>query len=261
MLACILVGIQQLITIGLEQENAPPSPTPHGQSLYPSLSSLSTSYSMPNLASAATTPRFPGNFAPSPLAIQRQATPSAWGESQYDGAGRSPPAGRATEELARFFREKADRGDEPLTAVEQAGVFALMQQGEFLSLVSSEMCSLTSDSSAQAETLPTAFTPHFGRTSPTAQSVSSRIPRFTSRANRANAAPTVRASICRLGIDLDRSVWLPRDDRFPRHRLPSSSPDLCRSGLLIAECQAEKGERGCLERRRTDEESERWDGL
>lgn len=40
----------------------------------------------------------------------------------------SPP-GRANQELARFFQEKAEAGDAPLTAFEQAGVYQLLQQG------------------------------------------------------------------------------------------------------------------------------------
>lgn len=113
---------------------APPSPTPHTYStanLYPNLNlaaSLSASQSLPDLSFANSTPRFSSNHAAVPSPLGRAATPSAYADSEA-GAARSPP-GRATEELARFFRDKADRGDEPLSAIEQAGVFALMQQGE-----------------------------------------------------------------------------------------------------------------------------------
>lgn len=113
---------------------APPSPTPHTYStanLYPNLNlaaSLSASQSLPDLSFANSTPRFSSNHAAVPSPLGRAATPSAYADSEV-GIARSPP-GRATEELARFFRDKADRGDEPLSAIEQAGVFALMQQGE-----------------------------------------------------------------------------------------------------------------------------------
>lgn len=52
------------------------------------------------------------------------------------------PIRAATESLALFFREKADAGNVPLNAIEEAGVLRLMQQ-------------------AQLESLPTAFTPNF----------------------------------------------------------------------------------------------------
>lgn len=125
---------------------APPSPTPQSQSLYPNLSSLTTSQSLPNLAQTAvgsSSQRGFNNYAPSPLGRldedERPATPSAWGgsEAPYENDSNRSPPGRATAELARFFREKADRGDEPLTAIEQAGVFALMQQGDYSKLSSS----------------------------------------------------------------------------------------------------------------------------
>ncbi|GAA5825220.1 hypothetical protein JCM11251_006150 [Rhodosporidiobolus azoricus] len=95
------------------------------RSLTPSLS-LSASSSLPNLASAARSPR-----------LSASASPNS-----------------ATHELARFWQEKAQRGEEHLTAVEQAGVMQLMQQ-------------------AQTEaTLPTAFTPNFRTVSPPRTSLS-----------------------------------------------------------------------------------------
>lgn len=80
-----------------------------------------------NLPASAAAPRSQGRFDQQPSATTR-SNASVHEGSHYALEGRSPP-GRATEELARFFREKANRGDEPLTAVEQAGVFHLMQQG------------------------------------------------------------------------------------------------------------------------------------
>ncbi|ORY70641.1 hypothetical protein BCR35DRAFT_307947 [Leucosporidium creatinivorum] len=171
---------------------APPSPTPQSQSLYPSLSSLTTSQSLPNLASpavASPSQRGLNHYAPSPLGRPvedaRPATPSAWGgsEAQYENDSNRSPPGRATAELARFFREKADRGDEPLTAIEQAGVFALMQQ-------------------AQAESLPTAFTPRFegrGSSSVSTQgflphSASQTFPASTSTARFGSPAPSASSN-------------------------------------------------------------------
>lgn len=91
---------------------------------------------MPNLAGSTTsaTPRLLGrsDAYASRYTPQQSASGVLGNGSDYTLEGRSPP-GRANEELARFFREKADRGDEPLTAIEQAGVFHLMQQGEWRS--------------------------------------------------------------------------------------------------------------------------------
>ncbi|SCV70327.1 BQ2448_1721 [Microbotryum intermedium] len=137
--------------------NAPPSPTSY-QNIYPNLgSSITASKSMPHLVSAmasSATPRPHGGFTSTwPRSATRgdltpvSASAASWGQAEsMFGSERSPP-GRANEELARFFREKADRGDEPLTAIEQAGVLHLMQQ-------------------AKAENLPTAFTPNFRSASP-----------------------------------------------------------------------------------------------
>jgi hypothetical protein len=77
---------------------------------------------MPDLASIAS-PRAPGNVNRSPT-----TGGSEYNTSEYGGGG------RATEELARFFREKAERGEEGLTAIEQAGVMHLMQQGKLFPL-------------------------------------------------------------------------------------------------------------------------------
>ncbi|BGP17359.1 hypothetical protein JCM10213_003403 [Rhodosporidiobolus nylandii] len=116
---------------------APASPSPAASALaktsFRSLATpLSASASLPNLAAAAgATPR-----SRSPLAGSAYSGESAAGLSS------------ATHELARFFQEKAERGEEHLTPVEQAGVLQLMQQ-------------------AQTEsTLPTAFTPNFRTISP-----------------------------------------------------------------------------------------------
>lgn len=84
---------------------------------------------MPDLASLAASPRPPGNFARSPT-----RSDSIYAAGSEHGAG-----GGATEELARFFREKAERGEEGLTAVEQAGVMHLMQQGELSELLHIEI--------------------------------------------------------------------------------------------------------------------------
>ncbi|GAA5994448.1 hypothetical protein JCM5350_007038 [Sporobolomyces pararoseus] len=114
---------------GIFGQHLPASPTP-AQQLKRTLgpSNLSSSFSMPDLASIAS-PRAPGNFARSPTA----------GVSEYS-ASEYGTHGGATEELARFFKEKAERGEEGLTAIEQAGVMHLMQQ---------------------AQSVPTAFTPNF----------------------------------------------------------------------------------------------------
>ncbi|GAA5874925.1 hypothetical protein JCM1840_007152 [Sporobolomyces johnsonii] len=135
--------------------DAPASPTPATQNqdaatfrtLGPS--GLASSFSMPDLAGVASnstlsTPRLPGNFARSPshASLAGSRGGSVYGGSEMGGSG------KATEELARFFAEKAGRGEDGLTAVEQAGVMHLMQQ-------------------AQAESaIPTAFTPNFRAPSP-----------------------------------------------------------------------------------------------
>ncbi|GAA5990265.1 hypothetical protein JCM11641_001803 [Rhodosporidiobolus odoratus] len=94
---------------------------------------LASSASLPNLA-AVSIPRTSSALSRSPM--------NASTYSEEDGPS------SATHELARFFQEKAERGKERLTAIEQAGVMQLMQQ-------------------AQTEsTLPTAFTPNFRNVSP-----------------------------------------------------------------------------------------------
>lgn len=108
---------------------------------------------MPDLASVAS-PRAPGNFARSPTAAA-----SDYNASEYSAGG-----GAATEELARFFREKAERGEEGLTAIEQAGVMHLLQQGELsLHLVKLHPVA-DAQSSFPAQSVPTAFTPNFAST-------------------------------------------------------------------------------------------------
>ncbi|GAA5879742.1 hypothetical protein JCM16303_004157 [Sporobolomyces ruberrimus] len=117
---------------GIFNQQPPASPTPVQQlkrALGPT--NLSTSFSMPDLASIAS-PRQPGFPAQSTNAVDSEYSASELGAG---GVG-----GGATEELARFFREKAERGEEGLTAVEQAGVMHLMQH---------------------AQSVPTAFTPNF----------------------------------------------------------------------------------------------------
>lgn len=138
--------------------------------MYPNLS-LSASQSMPDLAFKSSTPRAPGTFSsflprsPSVAAIpeMRPSTPSVWGDESMQAGTQRSPQGRANEELARFFKEKAERGDEPLTAVEQAGVFHLMQQGVFSGKRANvKSLQLTETSrKAQTESVPTAFTPQF----------------------------------------------------------------------------------------------------
>jgi len=103
------------------QQQLPASPTPHNQlKRLAGPSNLASSFSMPDLASLAASPRARGNFARSPT----------HSDSMYGGGSEHGASGGATEELARFFREKAERGEEGLTAVEQAGVMHLMQQGK-----------------------------------------------------------------------------------------------------------------------------------
>ncbi|GAA5924256.1 hypothetical protein JCM1841_006887 [Sporobolomyces salmonicolor] len=135
--------------------DAPASPTPatQNQNAAPfrtlGASGFASSFSMPDLAvvastSTLSTPRLPGNFARSPSHV---SLAGSRGGSIYGGSERGG-SGKAAEELARFWAEKAGRGEDGLTAVEQAGVMHLMQQ-------------------AQAESpIPTAFTPNFRAPSP-----------------------------------------------------------------------------------------------
>ncbi|KAM0786529.1 hypothetical protein ACM66B_001986 [Microbotryomycetes sp. NB124-2] len=117
--------------------------------VYPSLPTITPSFSMPNLITAASTSR----------GSQQQPQQQTIDGTDSDGYSRTSPQ-RANEELANFFREKAQRDGEPLTPIEQAGVLHLMQQ-------------------AQAESnLSTAFTPNFKAFS-ASQSLSS-LPRSAS---------------------------------------------------------------------------------
>lgn len=70
---------------------------------------------------------------------------SVWSSTKQDKLSPS----RASEELARFFKQRADSEskNEPLSAIEEAGVAHLLQQ-------------------ARASPVPTAFTPQFNRVSP-----------------------------------------------------------------------------------------------
>ncbi|GAA5895716.1 uncharacterized protein JCM6883_001597 [Sporobolomyces salmoneus] len=114
---------------GIFGQQPPASPTPNQYlSGLVSRSKFTSSLSMPDLASIA-----------SPhLARGGPTGGSEYNTSEYGGGG------AANEELARFFREKAERGEEGLTAIEHAGVMHLMQQ---------------------AQSIPTAFTPNFASSS------------------------------------------------------------------------------------------------
>ncbi|GEM08951.1 hypothetical protein Rt10032_c06g2968 [Rhodotorula toruloides] len=113
---------------------------PLGGAIGSSSGSLSTSASMPNFAARSlATPRFPGNYSRSPSFAHFADVQSARTAHRAVDSISST----ATHELARFFQEKASRGDEHLTAVEQAGVLQLMQR---------------------AQDVPTAFTPNFRST-------------------------------------------------------------------------------------------------
>ncbi|BGP25616.1 hypothetical protein JCM10295v2_004544 [Rhodotorula toruloides] len=130
---------------GAPDQHAPASPTPDTLSdrtrqIGSSSGSLSTSASMPNFAARSlATPRFPGNYSRSPSFAHFADVQSARTAHRAVDSISST----ATHELARFFQEKASRGDEHLTAVEQAGVLQLMQR---------------------AQDVPTAFTPNFRST-------------------------------------------------------------------------------------------------
>ncbi|GAA5942204.1 hypothetical protein JCM3775_001351 [Rhodotorula graminis] len=152
-------------------DNVPASPSPWtGSSTQRSIgSSLASSATMPNLAVLAaagpstsssnlTTPHLPGALRRSPSHAAGSTARYADVRSAYAATSALESSStHATQELARFFQDKADRGEDRLSAVEQAGVFQLMQR-------------------AQAESsLPTAFTPNFRSASalPPAQSVAS----------------------------------------------------------------------------------------
>lgn len=131
----------------------PPSPTPAGGRPYPdSFTQLST----PRFPTAG--PSSPITFSPqhlrsatyptpSPLPIQR--TPSLTEQFSKYGTLEGSPPGRANQELARFFAEKAEAGDARLTAFEQAGVYQLLQQGTSLSLSHSMHADTTPVSSSR----------------------------------------------------------------------------------------------------------------
>ncbi|BGP41364.1 hypothetical protein JCM10450v2_005405 [Rhodotorula kratochvilovae] len=133
-------------------EHAPPSPSPGtGSSTQRSLgSSLASSVTMPNLAALASTssslatPRFPGALARSPSYAHFADAQSAYTAESAVASTSS----HATQELARFFQDKAERGEDHLSAVEQAGVLQLMQQSQ------------------TEAALPTAFTPKFRSSQP-----------------------------------------------------------------------------------------------
>lgn len=127
---------------------APPSPTPATRSsLYPSLSLASSELTPSVPFPLLSTPRFPGNFAfpaaPSISNLSNHNRAASWGGSATGGNEGSSPPSRATEELVKFFKEKEDQGNAPLTPIEQAGVFHLLQQA------------------GASSSLPTAFTPDF----------------------------------------------------------------------------------------------------
>ncbi|KAK4049133.1 hypothetical protein OIV83_004349 [Microbotryomycetes sp. JL201] len=113
-----------------EQEHSHTLASTRAPRVYPSLPVMSPSFSMPNLSAST-----------SRLLVTEEQRQSNF-DAQSEESIRTSPQ-RANEELANFFREKAQRGGEPLTPIEQAGVLHLMQQ-------------------AQAENnVSTAFTPQF----------------------------------------------------------------------------------------------------
>lgn len=128
-------------------QNAPPSPSPGtGSSTQRSLgSSLASSATMPNLAalgaapstsSGLATPRFPGALRRSPSRAHYADAQSAYTAESAAASSSS----HATQELARFFQAKAERGEDRLSAVEQAGVFQLMQRGASSALLECVLC-------------------------------------------------------------------------------------------------------------------------
>ncbi|KAK4055850.1 hypothetical protein OIO90_003105 [Microbotryomycetes sp. JL221] len=134
--------------------------------MYPTLP-MNSSFSMPDLSLVANeTPRFLNG------SHQRPMTPLAFGahDDDADSLARTSPQ-KANEELANFFRQKAERGDEPLTPIEQAGVLHLMQQAQ-------------ADSQA-----PTAFTPNFRAAFSPGPSASA-LPRSTSLQGLTSVAST-----------------------------------------------------------------------
>lgn len=124
-------------------ENVPASPSPWtGSSTQRSIgSSLASSATMPNLAALAaagpstssstlTTPHLPGALRRSPSHAAGSAARYADVRSAYTAESvLESSSTHATQELARFFQDKADRGEDRLSAVEQAGVYQLMQRG------------------------------------------------------------------------------------------------------------------------------------
>ncbi|BGP09154.1 hypothetical protein JCM10049v2_005009 [Rhodotorula toruloides] len=157
-------------------QHAPASPTPDTLSdrtrqAGGSSGTLSASASMPNFAARSlATPRFPGNYSRSPsFAHFADAQSARTAHSAVDSISST-----ATHELARFFQEKASRGDEHLTAVEQAGVLQLMQR---------------------AQNVPTAFTPNFHSTHDAAPSFSPGLAAPQQRTTTSSALPKRRRPV------------------------------------------------------------------
>lgn len=228
--------------------HAPPSPTPGSGRVYPSLSlEASRSILNPPSSSAVPTPRFPGNFqtsseAHSPASFsQTPTTPlprsigtsTRWESAQSNGMDMFPPS-RANEELARFFRDKAE-SNAPLTPIEQAGVLQLMQQGTLQEMAERWIELTLPPAVAQDEALPTAFTPSF-RSSTPGPSVSS-----------ASLLPPLHHAdsvVVPLPLDLPPtrlSLWLLSlrlHSRSPRRSFPPPSIHLRRRRLLGPKCSA-----------------------
>lgn len=143
-------------------DHAPPSPTPGTSSgSKASANSLASSASLPNLAATLATPRFG-------RAVDRSPSYARFADPQSALSAESAvhsTSSHATQELARFFRAKADRGEEQLTPVEQAGVLHLMQQGAYLPRPRWHVSALTLRNAILAahgdSSVPTAFTPNF----------------------------------------------------------------------------------------------------
>ncbi|TNY21501.1 hypothetical protein DMC30DRAFT_199261 [Rhodotorula diobovata] len=165
-------------------QNAPPSPSPGtGSSTQRSLgSSLASSATMPNLAalgaapstsSGLATPRFPGALRRSPSRAHYADAQSAYTAESAAASSSS----HATQELARFFQAKAERGEDRLSAVEQAGVFQLMQRAQ------------------EESALPTAFTPNFRSIQPSFLSQpASQVPSSSASSVFGGAAPSIAGS-------------------------------------------------------------------
>ncbi|GAA6054296.1 hypothetical protein JCM3770_001420 [Rhodotorula araucariae] len=166
--------------VGDYNQHAPPSPSPGtGSSTQRSLgSSLTSSVTMPNLAALASTssglsmPRFPSALARSP-------NPAHFADAQSAHTAESAVASvssHATQELARFFQDKAERGEDRLSAIEQAGVLQLMQQAQ------------------NEPALPTAFTPNFRSSQPAFLSQSTSQVTSSAGSVFGGAAPSIAGS-------------------------------------------------------------------